>query len=54
MFAMSGTVLMVYLGEHLPLQQGLRPVNRSRFSPYVCGLGEHLPLQQGLRHSLSI
>ena len=40
--------MFLTLAEHLPLEQGLRPV-AGLF--YGCGavLAEHLPLEQGLR-----
>ncbi len=40
---------IVYLAEHLPLEQGLRrrPI---RLVALLDVLAEHLPLEQGLRH----
>ena len=39
--------------DHLPLQQGLRPLS-TRVSNPQASVRDHLPLQQGLRQHISV
>ena len=41
------------LREHIPLQQGLRPLLAAWTTVVLSALREHIPLQQGLRRFLT-
>ena len=39
--------------EHIPLEQGLRPIGRNFNANFMIPVREHIPLEQGLRLSKS-